>query len=181
MTMVKKFKGKGSEKGPNINEEISASQIRVIDDEGKMLGVLSRMEALSLAKEKGLDLIEVNPNGNPIVAKIIDYGKYKYELKKKMQEAKKNQVVVSVKEVQFRPKIDTHDFEFKMKHISDFIKDGDKVKICITFKGREIAHPEMADPLIDKILASIIDYAVVDSEPKREGKRIQIMISPRKA
>ncbi len=178
MAIVKKYKS--NVKGPNINHKITAKELRVIDSDGNMLGVMSTSEALGLAHEKGLDLIEVNPNGNPIVAKLIDYGKYKYEMKKKKQEAKKKQVIVSVKEVQFRPKIDTHDFDFKIKHIEKFIKDGDKVKVCITFRGREIAHTQIADPLIDRLMEAIKEYAVVDSAAKREGRRIIIMLSGRK-
>jgi len=174
-------KNKSIDKGPSRNEEIIAKEMRVIDDSGAMIGVMSKFDALNLAKEKGLDLIEVNPNSDPIVAKLIDYGKYKYELKKKMQEAKKKQIIVSVKEVQFRPKIDKHDYDFKLKHIENFIKDGDKVKVCITFKGREVAHPELADPLIDKLVESIKDFAVIDSEAKLEGRRIIIMLSQKKS
>jgi len=174
-------KNKTIDKGPSRNEEINAKEMRVVDESGAMLGVLSKFDALNLAKEKGLDLVEVNPNSDPIVVKLIDYGKYKYELKKKQQEAKKKQIVVALKEVQFRPKIDKHDYDFKLKHIEKFIKDGDKVKVCITFKGREVAHPELADPLIDKLVESIKDFAVIESEAKLEGKRIIIMLSQKKA
>ena len=182
MAFGKRNRGKQPiDKGPKRNSDIKIPEVRVIGDDGKMLGVISTSEAIEMAKEKGLDLVEVNPNGSPPVAKLIDYGKYKYELKKKQQESKKKQTTVVLKEVQFRPKIDKHDFEFKVKHIEKFIGEGNKVKVCITFRGREMAHPEMADVLIAKLRELTSEYAVVDSEPKREGRRMIMMLSPSKS
>jgi translation initiation factor IF-3 len=171
-------KNNQQEKGPRRNHEIRVPEVRLIDDEGKMLGVLKTFEAINMAKEKGLDLIEVNPNGQPPVVKLIDYGKYKYEQKKKQQEAKKKQVVVSVKEIQFRPNTDKHDFDFKIRHIEKFIKEGDKVKVSINFKGREMEHLELANPMVDRIREHIRTYAIMESEPKLEGRRIFMLIAP---
>ncbi|MBN1114631.1 MAG: translation initiation factor IF-3 [Oligoflexia bacterium] len=170
-----------ADKGPRINREIHASEIRLIDQDGAMLGIMSVSDALSIALEKGLDLVEVNPNGEPPVVKIIDYGRYKYELKKKQQEAKKRQVNIVIKEIQFRPNIDKHDFDFKVKHIQRFISEGNKVKVVIVFRGRELAHPEMADDLIERIRGMTDEYSDVEFEPKREGKRIFMMLIPKAA
>jgi len=168
------------DKGPRANESIRDYEVRLIDDEGKMLGVVQTREAIRMAREKGLDLVEMDPNSKPPVAKIIDYGKYKYELKKKMHEAKKRQVAVIVKEVQFRPNIDKHDFDFKVKHIEGFIEDGDKVRICVIFRGREIANHALGDSLIARIKEATSAYAMIESEPKFEGRRIIMQLAPAK-
>lgn len=169
---------KREEKGPKINEGIREHEVRLIDDEGKMHGVTPTRDALAMAREKGLDLVEVDPNSKPPVCKIIDYGRYKYEQKKKMQETKKKQIVVSIKEVQFRPNIEKHDFDFKVKHIQRFIEDGDKVKVCIVFRGREMAHKELGDILVKRIKEFINPFAMVESEPKFEGKKLFMHLAP---
>lgn len=169
------------DKGPRVNESIRDYEVRLIDDEGKMHGVVNTREAIRMAQEKGLDLVEVDPNSKPIVAKIIDYGKYKYELKKKVQEAKKKQIVVTVKEVQFRPNIDKHDFDFKVKHIERFIEDGDKVRVCVIFRGREIANKALGSALITRILETTSAFAVVESEAKFEGRKMIMQLMPAKA
>jgi len=171
-------KGPQTEKGPRRNNEIRSPEVRLIDDKGEMLGVLKTFEAINIAKERGLDLIEVNPNSQPPVAKLIDYGKFKYEQKKKQQETKKKQIVVLIKEIQFRPNTDKHDFDFKVKHIQNFLKDGDKVKVCINFKGREMEHTEKADPMVQKIKEAVKDLAITESEPKLEGRKIYMMFAP---
>jgi translation initiation factor IF-3 len=169
------------DKGPRVNMSIRDYEVRLIDDTGKMLGVVQTREALRMAEERGLDLVEMDPNSKPIVAKIIDYGKYKYELKKKMQEAKKKQIVVTVKEVQFRPNIDKHDFDFKVKHIEQFIEDGDKVRVCIIFRGREIANKALGITLVKRILECTAPFAIVESEPKFEGRKMIMQLMPAKA
>jgi translation initiation factor IF-3 len=128
--------------------------------------------------KREIDVVEVNPNSDPPVAKLIDYGKYKYEQKKKAQEAKKKQTVVNIKEVQFRPKIDKHDFDFKIKHIERFIEEGNKVKVCIVFRGRELAHPEMADSVIENIKEAIKEIATIENVPKLEGRRMIMQLCP---
>jgi translation initiation factor IF-3 len=171
---------KREEKGPRVNESIRDYEVRLIDDEGKMQGVVNTREAISMAKEKGLDLVEVDPNSKPPVCKIIDYGKYKYEQKKKQQEAKKKQVVVDIKEVQFRPNIDKHDFDFKLKHITRFLEDGDKVKVCIVFRGREMAHKQLGDILVTRIKEAVSQIAVIESDVKMEGKKMFLQLAPAK-
>jgi translation initiation factor IF-3 len=178
MTKFRSFKKDDS--GLRINEEIRVAQVRLIDDDGNMLGVISTKQALEAAYEKGLDLIEVNPNSDPPVAKIIDYGKYKYELKKKQQEAKKKQVNIVIKEVQFRPNIDKHDFEFKVKHIERFIKEGDKVRVCVVFRGREMAHIDLGKELVERIKKATEEYSIVESEAKLEGKRMIMQLTGKK-
>lgn len=167
-----------TETGPRRNESIRARELRVIDDEGNMLGILPKMDALQLAEDKGLDLVEVNPNGDPPVAKLIDYGKYKYEQKKKQQEIKKKQTVILLKEVQFRPKIDKHDFDFKIKNAKKFLEEGNKVKIVVVFRGRERAHPELGDVLVENIMKEIGELGKAESTPKLEGRRMNMVVSP---
>ncbi|MFH1223445.1 MAG: translation initiation factor IF-3 [Pseudomonadota bacterium] len=171
---------KREERGPRINGQIKDKEVRLIDDEGKMLGVISTYEAMRIAVEKNLDLIEMDPNSKPIVAKLMNYGKFKYETKKKMQEAKKRQIVVTVKEVQFRPNIDKHDFDFKLKHIERFIKEGDKVRICIVFRGREIANMGMANGLLTRIKETVAPYSFIEYDPKLEGRKLILQIAPLK-
>ncbi len=164
--------------GPKRNEAILARELRVIDSSGEMLGILSKQDALKLAEEKGLDLVEVNPNGDPPVAKLIDYGKYKYEQKKKQQEQKKKQTVILLKEVQFRPKIDKHDFDFKIKNAKKFLEEGNKVKIVIVFRGREMAYPELGEALVEDIMKELDSFGKLESVPKLEGRRMNGVVAP---
>lgn len=173
-------KFKREDKGPKRNEQIRDYEVRLIDETGKMHGVVQTRDAMQMARERGLDLIEVDPNSKPIVAKLVDYGKYKYEMKKKMQEAKKKQLNVVIKEVQFRPNIDKHDFDFKIKHIEGFIEDGDKVRICIVFRGRELTHMEMATKLLNRIKEATAPYAIIENEAKLEGRKMFMQIAPMK-
>ncbi len=161
-----------------VNEMIRAPQVRVIDDEGQMLGVLTVQEAIKIAKDRGLDLLEVSPTATPPVCKITDYGKYKYEKKKKTQDAKKKQVVINVKEVQIRPVIDDHDLEVKINNIKRFLQDGDKAKITVTFRGREIAYADHGHKLIHKLIEDMKEFGVVESPPKLEGKRLTVVLAP---
>jgi translation initiation factor IF-3 len=164
--------------GPRINQEITASKVRLIGPDGEMAGIVSRQEALAQAREVNLDLVEVSPNAEPPVCKIIDYGKYKYELQKKKAEAKKKQKIVEVKEVQMRPGIDENDFQVKLKAIHRFLAEGNKVKISMRFRGREVAHNELGLEILNRIRDDIKDMAKVDNVPRLEGKQMIMLLSP---
>lgn len=161
-----------------MNREIRAPQIRVIDEEGQMLGVMTVPEALRLAEDRALDLIEIAPTATPPTCKIMDYGKYKYENKKKAAAARKKQVIVTIKEIQMRPRTDQHDFETKMKHARRFLLDGDKVKVTMRFSGREMAHQELGMTLMNKAIAFVSEMALVEAPPKMEGKQMFLMLAP---
>jgi translation initiation factor IF-3 len=163
-----------------INNQIRVKEVRLIDDEGKNLGIVPIEEALRLAREKNLDLVEVSPNANPPVCKIMDYGKYKFEQKKKEKEAKKKQHVQDVKEMKFKLNIEKHDYETKIKHIREFIQDGDKVRVWIWFRGRENVHPELGDKLAQRIIEDVSDIAVVEKLPVKEGKNMMFTLIPKK-
>lgn len=153
----------------------------MIDENGDALGVLSNFEAKKLAQEKGLDLIEISPNSNPPVCRISDYGKFNYERQKKEKEAKKNQVVMTVKEVRFNPNTDTHDIEFKTKHLYQFLMEGHKVKAYVMFKGRMITHPEFGRKLMDDIVNKLSEVGKLEATPKMEGKQLIAYFMPDKA
>jgi translation initiation factor IF-3 len=161
-----------------VNREIRAPQIRVIDDSGEMLGVMTVPEALRLAEDRGLDLLEVAPTAQPPTCKIMDYGKWKYENKKKATAARKKQVIVQIKEIQMRPRTDQHDFETKMKHARRFLLDGDKVKISLRFLGREMAHQDLGFELLKKCIDFVNDICMVESHPKMEGKQMFLILAP---
>ena len=162
-----------------INDEIIAKEIKLIDDEGAQLGVMSVNEALTIAEERGLDLVEVAPNATPVVCKIMNYGKYKYEQARKEKEARKKQKVVEVKEIRLSPTIDTHDFEFKSKNARKFLEDGDKVKATIKFKGRELNNTSFGANVLNKFAESLEDIGTADKEPKLEGRNMMLIISPK--
>lgn len=161
-----------------INERIRVPQVRLIDEKGNQLGIVDTREALRLAKERNLDLMEVSPNSNPPVCKITDYGKFKYEKKKKEHSAKKKQSVIKVKEMQLRPMIDTHDLEYKRKAIRTFLEEGDKAKITIIFRGREVAHAENGYKILKQLVDDLKDVATVESPAKLEGKRMIMILAP---
>lgn len=161
-----------------MNREIRAQQIRVIDDEGQMLGVMSVPEGVRLAEDRGLDLIEIAPTATPPTCKIMDYGKWKYENKKKQVAARKKQVIVQVKEVQLRPRTDQHDFDTKMRNARRFILDGDKVKVNMRFLGREMAHQEFGMALMRKVVEVLKDVANAEAPPKMEGKQAYLIMAP---
>jgi translation initiation factor IF-3 len=161
-----------------VNRDIRAPQVRLIDEEGKMLGVMTVPEALRLAEDRGLDLLEIAPTAQPPTCKIMDYGKYKYEEKKKAAASRKNQVIVTIKEIQMRPRTDQHDFETKMKHARRFLLDGDKVKVNLRFMGREMAHQEAGFIVVNKAIEYVKDLAVVESPPKTEGRNMFAMLAP---
>ncbi|MCH3918746.1 MAG: translation initiation factor IF-3 [Spirochaetia bacterium] len=164
-----------------INRQIRARDIFVIDAEGVQRGVMSTFDAIKLAEEEGLDLVEVSPNAKPPVCKILDFGKYRYEQEKRIREAKKNQTVVKIKEVRMQPKIEKHDMETKSKAIGAFLAEGNKVKVSIRFRGRELAHTELGRVVLEKILDTLTGYGVsynIDRRPVMEGKMMSMTISP---
>lgn len=164
--------------GLRVNREIYAQEVRVIDENGKMLGVYSVPQALALAEQRALDLIEIVPTATPPTCKIMDYGKWKYENKKKLVAARKNQIVVDTKEVQLRPRTDQHDLDTKIRHAKRFILDGDKVKVNLRFSGREAAHQEMSMAVLDKFTASLTELALVETPAKREGRQVFMLFAP---
>jgi translation initiation factor IF-3 len=166
-----------------INEQIRVPQIRVIDDEGEQLGIMKPEDALRQAEGKGLDLVEVAPNAKPPVCRMIDYGKYRYQQSKRLKEAKKNQHIVTVKEIKYRPKISQHDFDFKTNHVKEFLDAGNKVKITIMFRGREMAHPEFGKDILQRVLDDIVDHATDIPDLNRvrlEGRNMTIVVAPKK-
>ncbi len=162
-----------------INDEISAKEVKLIDESGAQLGVMSLDEALKIAEEKELDLVEVAPGTEPTVCKIMNYGKYKYEQARKEKEAKKKQKVVDVKEIRLSSTIDTHDFEFKAKNARKFLEDGDKVKATIKFKGREVNNTSFGANVLNKFAETLSDVGTVDKAPKLEGKSMILLINPK--
>jgi translation initiation factor IF-3 len=160
-----------------INKMIRVREVRLIDDEGEQQGIIPTIEALNLARERGLDLVEVAPNSNPPVCKILDYGKYKFELEKKNRESKKRQKLVKMKEIRMQPKIEDHDLQFKTKHIREFLDEGNKVKVTIRFRGRELAHTDRGRVLLNKILDLLGDHNL-DRPPAMEGRFMSMIVSP---
>lgn len=163
-----------------INEEIRCKEVRLIDDAGEQRGVMAPRDAMKIAAEKNLDLVEVAPNANPPVCRIMDYGKYKYEQSKKEKEAKKNQKVITVKEVKLRPNIEDHDFLTKAKNAAKFLGGGDKVKVTIMFRGREITHPELGQELCQRFAAELSSVAKVEKPAKVEGRNMIMILAPAK-
>ena len=164
----------------NVNEKIRAREVRLINQNGENVGVVSVSVALDMARDVGLDLLEISPQANPPVCKIMDYGKWKYEEQKKAQEAKKAQKVVETKELKIRPNIDVHDFQVKIKAAERFIEDGNKVKFTVRFKGREITNQASGIELLDRIKAELGDKIKIDKEPAMEGRQMIMFVSPNK-
>jgi translation initiation factor IF-3 len=165
--------------GPRVNEEIRAPQVRLIDQEGEMLGVMTAREALIRAYDVGLDLLEISPNAVPPVVKILDYGKYKYEQQKKANEARKRQKVVEIKEIKVRPNIDDHDYDVKMRQAKDFIGEGDKVKVTLRFRGREMAHQDLGLKVLDRIRSELAEITKVESMPRLENRQMIMVLAPK--
>ncbi len=168
------------EDGPRINEEIRVKEVRLIDENGENRGVISIREALQLAVDAGLDLIEISPQAVPPVCKILDFGKYKYEMQKRKAEAKKNQKVIEIKELKLRPMIDTHDYEVKIKQAKKFLGEGNKVKFTMRFKGREMNTSNLGQDVLHRIFDDLEGLYKLDSEPKMEGRQMMMLISPEK-
>jgi translation initiation factor IF-3 len=168
-----------SREGPRVNEEIRVPQVRLIDENGEMIGVLSIRDALYRAYQAGMDLLEVSPNAVPPVCKITDYGKFKYEQQKKANEARKKQKVVEIKEIKVRPNIDDHDYEVKMKQAKSFIGEGDKVKVTLRFRGREMAHQELGVKLLERIRGELAEFVKVESMPRLENRQMVMVLAPK--
>lgn len=162
-----------------INEEIRAREVRVIGSDGEQLGIMSGREAQQLAYEKHLDLVEIAPTAKPPVCRIMDYGKYRYEQQKREKESRKKQKTFDIKEVKLRPGIEEHDFNVKFKNAVRFLEDGDKVKVTIMFRGRELSHPELGEVLLNKMDAQLKEMAVVERQPKLEGKNMIMIVAPK--
>ncbi|WP_339856570.1 translation initiation factor IF-3 [uncultured Nisaea sp.] len=162
-----------------MNRDILVERVRCIDPDGEMLGVLTVREGILKAEEFGLDLVEVSPNADPPVCKILDYGKFKYEAQKKKNEAKKKQKIIEIKEIKLRPNIDEHDFEVKMKNVRKFIGEGDKVKVTLRFRGREMAHQDLGMNVLNRVRDEMEEAAKVESYPKMEGRQMIMVIAPR--
>ena len=162
------------------NEMIQAREVRVIGADGDQLGILSRNDAIVAAKEAGMDLVEVASNVVPPVCRIMDYGKFKYEQQKKKQEAKKRQTVVQIKEIKVRPKTDDHDYETKVRHVRRFLEAGDRCKVTVFFRGREIVHKDRGISILERVVQDLADIAKVEQEPRAEGRTLQMLLVPKK-
>jgi translation initiation factor IF-3 len=165
--------------GPRSNREIRVPRVQLINEEGTNLGPMPTDQALKLAEEAGLDLVEISPNAEPPVCKILDLGKLKYSTQKKAAEARKKQKIVEVKEIKMRPNIDTHDYEVKMKAMNRFFEDGDKVKVTLKFRGREMAHQELGMKLLLQVKDDTTEIAKVEAEPKLEGRQMMMVLAPK--
>ena len=168
-----------SRDGPRVNEEIRSVQVRLIDQDGEMQGVMSARDAMLRAFSVGLDLLEISPNADPPVCKILDFGKYKYELQKKRNEAKKKQKVIEIKEIKVRPNIDENDYQVKMRAMKSFIEDGDKVKVTLRFRGREMAHQDIGIRVLERIRAELELATKVEQMPRLENRQMVMVLSPR--
>ena len=178
--MVFNYRAK-KDTGPRTNEQITASEVRVISSNGSQLGIISIREALNRAEDEGFDLVEVSPDAKPPVCKIIDYGKLKYKEQKSKKEAKKKQKTIEVKEIKMRPGIDTHDYQVKIKALNKFISGGNKVKVSMRFRGREMEHQNLGFNLLKKLTQEVSEYAKVEVPPKGEGKQIMMILVPQPA
>jgi translation initiation factor IF-3 len=165
--------------GPRVNEEIRIPQVRLIDEEGEMQGVMTAREAMQRAFSVGLDLVEISPNADPPVCKILDFGKFKYEQQKKKNEAKKKQKVIEIKEIKVRPNIDENDYQVKMRAMKSFIEEGDKVKVTLRFRGREMAHQDIGVRVLERIRAEMDTTSKVEQMPRMENRQMVMVLSPR--
>jgi translation initiation factor IF-3 len=164
--------------GPRVNDRIRAPEIRLIGAEGENVGVVTPQRAMQMAEEAGLDLVEISPNADPPVCKIMDFGKYKYEQQKKESEARKKQKTIDVKEIKFRPNTDTHDYDVKMRSVLKFLQEGDKVKVTLRFRGREMAHADLGRQLLERVATDVEDHGKVEAIPRLEGRQMVMMINP---
>ncbi|HYM31303.1 MAG TPA: translation initiation factor IF-3 [Candidatus Cybelea sp.] len=168
-----------SKEGPRVNDQIDTHTVRLIDHTGENRGVVPTREAITMAADVGLDLVEISPNANPPVCKLLDFGKYKYEAQKKANEARKKQKVIEVKEIKLRPGIDDHDYDVKMRSMRGFLDEGDKVKVTMRFRGRELAHQELGMKVLDRVRDDLAQLAKVEQWPKMEGRQMTMVISPK--
>jgi translation initiation factor IF-3 len=165
--------------GPRVNDEISVVRVRLVDERGNMVGIVGRNEALAMASDVGLDLVEVAPNADPPVCKILDFGKYKYEEQKKKNEARKKQKTIEVKEIKLRPSIDDHDYDVKVRSMVKFIEEGDKVKVTMRFRGRELAHQELGMDVLVRVKDDLDEIAKVEQMPRMEGRQMTMVMAPK--
>ena len=168
-----------SEKDLRMNEGIRVREVRLIDADGNQKGIVPTFEALQMARDAGLDLVEVAPQAQPPVCKLLDYGKYKFELEKKIRESRKHQKQVRIKEIRMQPKIDGHDLEFKTRHIQEFLDEGDKVKVTVRFRGRELAHTELGKDVLDRILQMLGDTFLLEKPAQMEGRTMSLLLNPK--
>lgn len=177
------FRGRRDQRGPSVrvNERIRTKEVRIIDEEGQQLGIMTPQEALKLARSRGYDLVEVAPQAQPPVCRIVDFGKYQYEQKKRAHEAKKKQVVIEVKEIKFRPATDEHDYNFKMKHAREILADGNKVKATVRFRGREITHKELGQKLLERLEQDLAESGIPENRARLEGMQFIVIFSPKKS
>ena len=166
--------------GPRVNDRIRVPEIRLIGAEGENIGVVTPERGIALAEDAGLDLVEISPNASPPVCKIMDFGKFKYETQKREAEARKKQKTIEVKEVKFRPNTDTHDYDVKMRNVVRFLENGDKVKVTLRFRGREMAHQNLGRDLLERVAEDIKELGKVENMPKMEGRQMVMMIGPAK-
>ncbi|MDA0304897.1 MAG: translation initiation factor IF-3 [Proteobacteria bacterium] len=162
-----------------MNDLIEADPVRVVDADGEMIGVVSKAEGLEIAFQASLDLVEISPNADPPVCKVLDYGKFKYEAQKKANEARRKQKVIDVKEIKMRPSIDEHDYQVKMRSVKRFLDDGDKVKLTIRFRGREMAHQDLGMKVLDRVREEVDELAKVEQFPRTEGRLMTMVIAPK--
>lgn len=166
--------------GPRINDAIRVREVRLIDENGDNVGVVARQDAMDRAVNAGLDLVEISPDAEPPVCKIMDYGKFKFEQQKKAAEARKKQKIVEIKEIKMRPAIDDHDYDVKMRAIKRFFDEGDKVKVTLRFRGREMAHQELGMAVLQRVKAELESIAKVESEPRLEGRQMVMVLAPKR-
>ncbi|MEJ6398627.1 translation initiation factor IF-3 [Yoonia sp. 208BN28-4] len=164
--------------GPRINERIRAAEIRLIGAEGENVGVVTPERALVMAEDAGLDLVEISPNASPPVCKIMDFGKFKYETQKKEAEARKKQKIIEIKEVKFRPNTDNHDYDVKMRNVFKFLENGDKVKVTLRYRGREMAHQDLGRQLLERVAEDTKEHGKIENFPKMEGRQMVMLIGP---
>ncbi|MGO1119126.1 translation initiation factor IF-3 [Rhodovibrionaceae bacterium A322] len=168
-----------SRDGPRVNRLITSREVRLVDENGENVGIVSTYDALKRAEESGLDLVEISPNASPPVAKILDYGRFKYEAQKRANEARKKQKTIDVKEVKMRPNIDTHDYDVKLRALNKFIGEGDKVKVTLRFRGREMAHQDLGLKLLHRVRDEVAETTKVEHAPKLEGRQMIMVLSPK--
>jgi translation initiation factor IF-3 len=168
-----------SKDGPRVNDQIEAAHIRLIDQDGGMVGVVTLHKALQLAYDAGLDLVEISPGADPPVCKLLDIGKYKYEQQKKQNEARKKQKVIEIKEIKMRPGIDDHDYDVKKRAMIRFLEEGDKVKITLRFRGREMVHSELGAKVLERVRADLAEVAKVEMSPRMEGRQMTMVVAPK--
>jgi translation initiation factor IF-3 len=164
--------------GPKVNDRIRSPEIRLIGAEGENIGVVTPARGMQLAEEAGLDLVEISPNAEPPVCKIMDFGKFKYEQQKKEAEARRHQKIIEIKEIKFRPGTDTHDYDVKMRSVTKFLENGDKVKVTLRFRGREMAHMDLGRELLERVAKDIEEIGKIEAMPRVEGRQMVMMIGP---